>query len=56
MRLLTNTPNLEGSRARAHETTLERAREMALQELSRRARLLGAYAVVGVQMDYIVVG
>jgi uncharacterized protein YbjQ (UPF0145 family) len=56
MLLLTTAHNLEGGRARAYETTLERAREMALQELSRRARLLGADAVVGVRMDYEVVG
>ena len=37
--------DLIGGRARAYETTLERAREMALQELGRRARLLGADAV-----------
>ena len=54
--ILASIRDLVGGRARAYETTLERAREMALQELSRRARLLGADAVVGVRMDYEVLG
>ena len=54
--ILASIRDLIGGRARAYETTLERAREMALQELSRRARLLGADAVVGVRIDVEVLG
>ena len=54
--ILASIRDLVGGRARAYETTLERAREMALQELSRRARLLGADAVVGVRIDVEVLG
>jgi uncharacterized protein YbjQ (UPF0145 family) len=54
--ILASIRDLVGGRARAYETTLERAREMALEELSRRARLLGADAVVGVRIDVEVLG
>ncbi len=48
--------DLIGGRARAYETTLERAREMALAELGRRALLMGADAVVGIRVDVEVLG
>ena len=54
--ILASIRDLIGGRAKAYEVTLERAREMALQELSRRARLLGADAVVGVRIDVEVLG
>jgi len=54
--ILASIRDLIGGRARAYETTLERAREMALQELSRRAQRLGADAVVGVRIDVEVLG
>ncbi len=54
--LLASLRDIVGGRARAYEATLIRAREMALEELERRARLLGADAVVGVHLDYEVLG
>ncbi|KMM16747.1 heavy metal-binding domain-containing protein, partial [Synechococcus sp. GFB01] len=54
--ILASVRDLIGGRARAYETTLQRAREMALEELERRARLLGADAVVGVRVDVEVLG
>ncbi|MEY4298708.1 MAG: hypothetical protein RLZZ423_1887 [Cyanobacteriota bacterium] len=48
--------DLIGGRARAYESTLERAREMALDELNRRALLMGADAVVGIRVDVEVLG
>ena len=54
--LLASIRDLIGGRARAYETTVERARELALQELARRARLLGADAVVGLRVDCQVLG
>lgn len=54
--LLAGLRDLLGGRARAYETTLQRARELALEEMARRARLLGADAVVGVQIDVEVLG
>jgi uncharacterized protein YbjQ (UPF0145 family) len=49
--ILASIRDLIGGRARSYEVTLERAREMAQQELGRRARLLGADAVVGVRVE-----
>lgn len=54
--ILASIRDLIGGRARAYERTLERARVIALEELSRRARLLGADAVVGVRIDVEVLG
>ena len=54
--LLAGIRDLVGGRARAYESTLVQAREMALAELEQRARLLGADAVVGVHLDYEVLG
>jgi uncharacterized protein YbjQ (UPF0145 family) len=54
--LLASLRDIVGGRARAYETALIRAREMALEELEQRARLLGADAVVGVHLDYEVLG
>lgn len=54
--LLASLRDIVGGRARAYESALIRAREMALEELERRARLLGADAVVGVHLDYEVLG
>ncbi len=54
--LLAGIRDLVGGRARAYETALERAREMALAELQERALLLGADAVVGLRIDVEVLG
>lgn len=45
-----------GGRASAYESKLMDARATAFEELSERARELGATAVVGVDLDYEVVG
>lgn len=45
-----------GGRADSYESKLREAREVALAELEERARALGADAVVGVDLDYEVVG
>ena len=54
--LLASVRDLIGGRARAYEQALEQARQAALEELSRRARLLSADAVVGVHIDVEVFG
>jgi uncharacterized protein YbjQ (UPF0145 family) len=54
--LLASVRDLVGGRARAYETALVRAREMALAELEQRALERGADAVVGVHLDYEVLG
>ncbi|MEX0368490.1 MAG: heavy metal-binding domain-containing protein [Ruegeria sp.] len=45
-----------GGRSGAYESKLQDARETALQELEMRAADKGADAVVGVDLDYEVVG
>lgn len=45
-----------GGRSGAYEAELRRARETALAEMAEAARRLGADAVVGVDLDYEVLG
>lgn len=45
-----------GGRSDSYESKLREAREVALSELEERAAELGADAVVGVDLDYEVVG
>lgn len=48
--------DIVGGRSSAYEGKLQDARETALQELEERARAAGGNAVVGVDLDYEVVG
>jgi uncharacterized protein YbjQ (UPF0145 family) len=48
--------DIVGGRAGAYEGALRQAREQAYRELEEDARRLGADAVVGVDIDYEVVG
>lgn len=48
--------NIVGGRSSSYEGELIKARENALQELSVRASSLGADAVVGIDIDYEVLG
>ncbi|NLM60660.1 MAG: putative heavy metal-binding protein [Clostridiales bacterium] len=48
--------NFFGGRSGAYEEELIRARESAIREMEDRARMLGANAVVGVDIDYEVLG
>lgn len=48
--------NFFGGRSSTYEEELATARQVALQELSQRAEALGANAVVGVDIDYEVLG
>ena len=45
-----------GGRSGAYETKLAEAREVAMQELEESAKSKGGNAVVGVDLDYEVVG
>ena len=45
-----------GGRSGAYEKELQKARDIALQELQERAEKLGANAIVGVDLDYQVLG
>ncbi len=48
--------DLVGGRSATYERELQKARDIALQELQARAAALGANAVVGVDLDYEVLG
>lgn len=48
--------DLVGGRSGTYERELQRARELAMEELEERAQALGANAVVGMDIDYEVLG
>ncbi|ASZ06683.1 MULTISPECIES: putative heavy metal-binding protein [Enterococcus] len=48
--------NVFGGRSKSYEDELLQAREEALAEMARRAETLGANAIIGVKMDYEVLG
>ncbi len=48
--------DLVGGRSGVYERELQKAREIALQELQDRAHEMGANAVVGIDLDYEVLG
>ena len=48
--------DIVGGRSGAYESKLQDARDTAMNELEARAAALGANAVVGVDLDYEVVG
>jgi len=48
--------NIFGGRSNSYEGELIQARESALQELQQRAYSIGANAVIGVDIDYEVLG
>ena len=48
--------NIVGGRSMSYEEELIAAREQAMQEMSQRAAQLGADAVVGIDIDYEVLG
>ncbi len=48
--------DIVGGRSAAYENELRKAREIAMQEIAENAKLLGANAVVGIDLDYEVIG
>jgi len=54
--LLAGIRDLVGGRSATYEKELQRARDIALAEMQEKARALGANAVVGVDLDYEVLG
>ena len=54
--LFAGITDIIGGRSGAYEQKLVDAREVAFKELEERAQRLGADAVVGVDLDYEVVG
>lgn len=54
--LFASIRDIVGGRAGAYEEELQKARDIALGEMVAKASALGANAVVGVDLDYEVVG
>lgn len=54
--LFAGVRDIVGGRAGAYEKVLGHARAVALEELEAEARRLGANAVVGIDLDYEVLG
>jgi uncharacterized protein YbjQ (UPF0145 family) len=48
--------DLVGGRSATYEKELQRARDIALEELRQRAQDLGANAVIGIDIDYEIMG
>lgn len=45
-----------GGRSAAYEEVLKKAKEEALQELQQEAKKLGANAIIGIDIDYEMIG
>jgi uncharacterized protein YbjQ (UPF0145 family) len=54
--LFASISDLVGGRSAVYERELQKARDIALQELEERAAQLGANAVIGIDLDYEVLG
>ncbi|EPX85026.1 heavy metal-binding domain-containing protein [Salipiger mucosus] len=54
--LFAQITDIVGGRSGAYEAKLQEGRETAFRELEERAAALGANAVVGIDLDYEVVG
>ena len=48
--------NVVGGRSGSYENELVQARQNAMEEMAQRARSMGANAVVGIDIDYEVLG
>lgn len=54
--LFASVRDIVGGRSGAYESSLRDARKTALSEMADEARALGADAVIGVDLDYEVIG
>ena len=54
--LFASVRDIVGGRSGAYETTLRDARKTALDEVAQEALALGADAVIGIDLDYEVLG
>jgi len=54
--IFANIRDIVGGRSGSYEQVLQQARQTAMQEMEQRAQLLGANAVIGIDVDYEVIG
>ena len=54
--LFASIRDIVGGRSGAYEKELEKAREAAFEDIETKAREVGANAIVGIDLDYEVVG
>jgi uncharacterized protein YbjQ (UPF0145 family) len=54
--IMASVRDIVGGRSGAYESALRDARQMALDELADAARAVGANAIVGIDLDYEVIG
>ncbi|MCH9704844.1 MAG: heavy metal-binding domain-containing protein [Proteobacteria bacterium] len=54
--LFASVRDIVGGRSSAYEAELEKARTTAFEDIAAKARELGAEAIVGVDLDYEVIG
>jgi uncharacterized protein YbjQ (UPF0145 family) len=54
--LFATVRDIVGGRSATYERGLAEAREVAMQEMQERAQQLGANAVIGIDLDYEVLG
>ena len=54
--LFASVRDIVGGRSGGYERELEKARSAAFEDISAKARELGADAIVGIDLDYEVVG
>jgi uncharacterized protein YbjQ (UPF0145 family) len=54
--MLATVRDIVGGRSATYEKALAEAREVAMAEIQERARQLGANAVIGIDLDYEVLG
>lgn len=54
--LFADLRDLVGGRSATYERELQRARDVALREIEERAEAVGANAIVGLDLDYEVLG
>lgn len=54
--LFASIRDVVGGRAGSYEKVLQEARETAMNEMAQRAQFVGANAVIGIDVDYEVVG
>lgn len=48
--------DIVGGRSGSYESVLKEAKETSLREMEERARMLGADAIIGIDLDYETVG